>query len=41
MKMAAAHGILTGYPDGTLRPKQSVTRAEAVKILYSIFGAGK
>lgn len=41
MKMAAAQGILNGYPDGTLRPKQSVTRAEAVKILYSIFGAGK
>lgn len=41
LKMATAQGILNGYPDGTLRPTQSVTRAEAVKILYSVFGAGK
>ncbi|MBE5040430.1 S-layer homology domain-containing protein [Ructibacterium gallinarum] len=41
MKIATAQGILNGYPDGTLRPRQSVTRAEAVKILFTIFGAGK
>lgn len=41
MKLSTAQGILNGYPDGTLKPKQSVTRAEAVKILYSVFGAGK
>lgn len=41
MKLATAQGLLSGYPDGTLRPRQSVTRAEAVKILYTIFGAGK
>ncbi|MEE1014096.1 MAG: S-layer homology domain-containing protein [Clostridia bacterium] len=41
LKMATAQKILSGYPDGTLRPTQSVTRAEAVKILYSVFGAGK
>ena len=41
MKIAVAQGILNGYPDGTLRPRQSVTRAEAVKILFTIFGAGK
>ena len=41
MKTATAQGILNGYPDGTLRPRQSVTRAEAVKILHTVFGAGK
>lgn len=41
MKLSTAQGILNGYPDGTLKPKQSVTRAEAVKILYTVFGAGK
>ncbi|MBQ2613996.1 MAG: S-layer homology domain-containing protein [Clostridia bacterium] len=41
LKMATAQNILNGYPDGSLRPRQSVTRAEAVKILYSVFGAGK
>ena len=41
LKMATAQKILNGYPDGTLRPRQSVTRAEAVKILYTVFGAGK
>jgi hypothetical protein len=28
-------GILRGYPDGTFRPLQSLTRAEAVKILLA------
>lgn len=41
MKLATAQGILNGYPDGSLKPNQSVTRAEAVKILYTVFGAGK
>ncbi len=41
MKLATAQGILNGYPDGTLMPRQSVTRAEAVKILFSVFGVGK
>jgi hypothetical protein len=27
------HGIMEGYPDGTFRPKQSITRAEAVVLL--------
>lgn len=39
MKVICAQGIMTGYPDGTLRPVQSVTRAEAVKMLFNIFGA--
>ncbi len=41
LKIAVAQGILTGYPDNTLRPARSVTRAEAVKMLYCIFGVGK
>ena len=39
LKLATAQGILNGYPDGTLRPNLAVTRAEAVKILHTIFGA--
>ena len=31
-KMAAA-GIINGYPDGSFRPKNSITRAEAVTLL--------
>ena len=30
-----ARGIMQGYKDGTFRPKQTLTRAEAVKILVS------
>jgi hypothetical protein len=28
--------ILTGFPDGTFRPKDTLTRAEAVKVIYEI-----
>lgn len=41
MRVIVTQGIMSGYPDGTLLPTQSVTRAEAVKMLYNIFGAGK
>ncbi len=41
MKIATAQGILNGYPDGSLRPRRSVTRAEAIKIFYTVFGIGK
>lgn len=27
------HGILTGYPDGTYKPEQPITRAEAIALL--------
>lgn len=37
MEVIVGQGILNGYPDGTIRPNQSVTRAEAAKILYTIF----
>ncbi len=30
------HGIMNGYTDGTLKPENNVTRAEAVKILFNI-----
>ncbi len=41
MRVIFAQGIMTGYPDGTLRPTQSVTRAEGVKMLFNIIGTGK
>ncbi len=41
MRVIVTQGIMSGYPDGTLMPTQSVTRAEAVKMLYNILGAGK
>ncbi|MFH0776919.1 MAG: CAP domain-containing protein [Patescibacteria group bacterium] len=33
-------GIISGYPDGTFRPENSVNRAEALKILLLASGAG-
>lgn len=33
---AAAKGIIVGYPDGTFRPDQEISRAEAVAILQKI-----
>lgn len=38
MKLAVTHGILSGYPDGSLQPSNNVTRSEGVKMLYNIFG---
>ncbi|OWA37288.1 hypothetical protein B9G55_04280 [Saccharibacillus sp. O16] len=34
---ASAAGVLKGYPDGTFRPSQGLTRAEAVKVLNVLF----
>ncbi|MBC7105673.1 MAG: S-layer homology domain-containing protein [Firmicutes bacterium] len=31
---AAAAGLVTGYPDGTFRPQQPVTRAEAAVLIF-------
>ena len=39
MRVVCAQGIMNGYPDGTLLPLRNVTRAEASKMLFSIFGA--
>ncbi|WP_438433912.1 carbohydrate binding domain-containing protein [Gorillibacterium sp. sgz500922] len=33
-------GLLQGYPDGTFRPNQNVTRQEAVAVLYKAFQLG-
>ena len=38
MRTVCTQGIMNGYPDGTLRPLRSVTRAEAVKMLFNVFG---
>lgn len=35
---AAALGILSGYPDGTFRPQQSITRAEAFTVVNALLG---
>lgn len=36
-KTLACYGIISGYPDGTVRPSKNITRAEGTKILYEIF----
>lgn len=38
MRVICTQGIMTGYPDGTLLPLRNVTRAEASKMLYNVFG---
>ncbi|MDD4352044.1 MAG: S-layer homology domain-containing protein [Candidatus Gracilibacteria bacterium] len=38
---AAKKGYVGGYPDGTFKPNNSVTRAEAAKILLNTFNLGK
>ncbi len=39
MKIICTQKIMNGYPDGTIKPLNNVTRAEAAKMLYNIFGA--
>ncbi|MFA6039375.1 MAG: S-layer homology domain-containing protein [Candidatus Peribacteraceae bacterium] len=34
--MAVRHGIVSGYPDGSFRPAQTITLAEAAKILATL-----
>ena len=36
-KILATSGLINGYEDNTIRPKNMVTRAEAVTMLYNIF----
>jgi len=38
VQILAKAGVVKGYPDGTFRPLQSLTRAEGVKILLSVSG---
>lgn len=35
----AGRGAMDGYPDGTFRPAEVVTRAQAVKLLYALSGS--
>jgi hypothetical protein len=35
-----AAGVLTGYPDGTFRPDQALSRAEAVIIINGLLHRG-
>jgi hypothetical protein len=37
IEAAAAHAIVSGYPDGTFRPTAAATRAQFSKILYQTF----
>jgi hypothetical protein len=36
VQLLVHRGIIKGYPDGTFRPKQDLTRAEAMKILLAL-----
>jgi hypothetical protein len=38
--VAAASGIMTGGANGTFRPDEALTRAEAVKVLNRLFDRG-
>ena len=38
INVAADKGVITGYRDGTFRPKNNITRAEAGTILYNALG---
>ena len=33
---ASEHGIVTGYPDGTFRPDDDVTRAQFAMMMYRL-----
>ena len=35
-ELLLTHGIMNGYTDGSIRPNNNVTRAEAIKILFSL-----
>jgi hypothetical protein len=36
VKIASSNGIISGYPDGTFRPSQDVTRAEACRMIVDM-----
>lgn len=37
---AVAYGWIDGYPDGSFKPNQPITRAEAIKIINTMLGRG-
>lgn len=41
IKAAADKGYITGYPDGTFRPKQQITRGEMAYLITKAFGFTK
>ena len=38
MEAAVANGLISGYEDGTVRPKGNLTRAEVSQFMYNILG---
>ncbi|MNP63158.1 hypothetical protein D3C76_1585230 [compost metagenome] len=36
LNKAVAAGLIGGYPDGTFRPEETLTRAEAFKVLSGL-----
>ncbi|RAU92608.1 S-layer homology domain-containing protein, partial [Paenibacillus sp. YN15] len=38
VRLLASRGILSGYPDGSFRPDQPLTRAETVVLLNRMLG---
>lgn len=38
VRWAASNGVVTGYPDGTFRPDNTITRAEAVTVINRFIG---
>ena len=37
IKILVSSGLLRGYDDNTVKPRNTVTRAEAITMLYNIF----
>jgi len=38
VNIAAAQGVIAGYPDGTFKPEQTITYAEAITIIVRMLG---
>src|SRR5690606_29503735 len=38
MSRWVSEGLISGYPDGTFKPDQVMTRAEFVKLMNTVFG---
>ena len=41
INLASQLGLISGYEDGTYRPKNNITRAEAIKITNSILNRSR